>query len=97
MTSAGNLPHACDAMVRFTSEPRVPIRYNPRFREYSLELIESEARQLIAYCPWCGQALPSSVRDRFFVEMERLGIDYPSDEPPAVFRDDQWWRDLGER
>jgi hypothetical protein len=91
MTTA-ELPHACPELKQFLEDPRVPVEYNARFREYSLALVESVARQSIRYCPWCGAELPSSVRELFFTEMERLGIDYPSESPPAPFVDDTWWR-----
>jgi hypothetical protein len=88
-----DLPHACVEMRRFVTDPRVPVGYEPRFREYSIALLESDAHQLIHFCPWCGAELPESVRERFFDEMDRLGIDYPDEEPPPRFGTDTWWRE----
>jgi hypothetical protein len=80
-------------MRKFIADERLPVVYNAKFREYALALVGSEARQDIAFCPWCGQALPTSLRDRFFDDMDRLGVDYPSETPPAAYRDDAWWRE----
>lgn len=79
-------------MRRFIEDDRVPIVYEPKFREYALALVESDAQQLIHYCPWCGAELPDSLRDRFFDDMERLGVDYPDESPPPQYSSDAWWR-----
>ncbi len=89
------LPHACPEMRQFVDDARVPVVYEPRFREYSLALLESDAHQLIRFCPWCGAELPESLRDRFFDELDRLGVDYPNEIPPARYRTDAWWREGG--
>ncbi|WP_406432826.1 DUF6980 family protein [Streptomyces sp. NBC_01589] len=44
----------------------------------------------IVFCPWCGQRLPDSQRDRWFEEVESRGIDPWEDEVPAEFQDDRW-------
>ena len=79
-------------MFQFVADERVPIFYEAKFREYSLMLFESEAHQLIHFCPWCGAELPSSLRDRFFDELEQLGIDYADGASPAKYATDAWWR-----
>jgi hypothetical protein len=84
-------------MVQFVDDPQVPIDYDPRFREYSLLLRGSGGLQLIRHCPWCGARLPDSLRDLFFDEMDRLGLDYPDDEPPGAYLTDAWWRQADEQ
>lgn len=79
-------------MREFVADERVPVSYDPQFREYSLPLSGGSALQEIEYCPWCGADLPSSLRDAFFERMEELGVDYPFETPSEEFLDDTWWR-----
>nr|WP_308355050.1 DUF2797 domain-containing protein [Streptomyces sp. MUM 203J] len=60
-------PYACpDALVVFVA----------RFQEYGLVIHDGGSSYAgMDYCPWCGTRLPESRRDRWFEEMERLGID----------------------
>jgi hypothetical protein len=44
----------------------------------------------IDFCPWCGQRLPESQRDRWFDELERRRTDPWENEVPAEFHDDSW-------
>ncbi len=47
-------------------------------------------------CPWCGRRLPDSKRERWFAELEKLGVDSPLvDKLPAPFDSDQWYRESG--
>jgi hypothetical protein len=67
------------------------VRYDLRFDSYSLA-INSEGRQQIQFCPWCGERLPPSQRGRWFDELEVLGID-PMNEPyPDRYSTDHWRR-----
>jgi hypothetical protein len=47
----------------------------------------------IDYCPWCGSKLPDSQRDRWFDEVERLGVDPWTEDVPAEFEDGRWLDD----
>jgi hypothetical protein len=72
--------------------PDRPVTYDPVFDEY---LLRGGAAQLpvpIAVCPWCGHRLPSSKRDRWFAELDRLGLCADDPELPAALRGDAWWR-----
>ncbi|WP_442885634.1 DUF6980 family protein [Amaricoccus sp.] len=83
-------------MTNFLNENKVAISYLPRFREYAIDLRTSGGKQLIDFCPWCGEHLPKSLRDQWFDEMEsRLGDFDNLDDPriPIEFRSDKWWRD----
>lgn len=90
MTSV--LPHACDDMVLFIGDTRVPLEYEGRFREYALRVDSGTAVQLIGYCPWCGVRLPSSLRDEWFDALEARGVDPATDAVPDDFTNDRWWR-----
>jgi hypothetical protein len=96
-------PYCCDAMQRQAELvcdqhpdrfdcPDCLIEYSPRFREFGMMIHDGGASSLnIYYCPWCGSKLPDSLRDEWFAEMERLGIDPAEDEVPEEFRSSAWW------
>ena len=64
------------------------VQYDPRFDDYWLPA--GEAQQRLFYCPCCGEELPPSQRDRWFDELEALGIDPWGDEVPENYRDATW-------
>ncbi len=76
----------------------VVILFSARFQEYGL-IIHDGGRSSIGidFCPWCGQRLPTSQRDRWFEELEGRGIDPWEDEIPSEFQDDRWLCDASER
>jgi hypothetical protein len=72
--------------------PDCLIRYAPELREYGLLIHDGGTSSLrILFCPWCGSRLPASLRDEWFAELERQGIDPWSDEVPIEFRSSAWW------
>ena len=64
------------------------VRYDERFDLYWVEA--GGAKQQLFYCPWCGDALPPSQRDRWFDRLEALGIDPGIDPIPEAFRSGAW-------
>ena len=66
------------------------VRYDPRFDEYWVPA--GNARQALFYCPWCGVKLPASQRDRWFDQLEAMGIDPWGNDLPNRYRDDTWRR-----
>jgi hypothetical protein len=79
-------------MIGALNDGRVPIEYLPRYREYSLVLDEGPVVQLVSFCPWCGEELPSSLRDQFFEHLEAMNLDPEDSRVPPDFRSDAWWR-----
>jgi hypothetical protein len=66
--------------------------YIPKFREYGIGYADGgNSMQLIAHCPWCGDALPKSLRIEWFDELDALKID-PYGELPLCYQTDEWWR-----
>jgi hypothetical protein len=64
----------------------------PKFREYGIPILDGGSSfQEIAYCPWCGRKLPESLRDEWFEELERLGLDPSEDKVPEEYSSGQWW------
>lgn len=64
------------------------VRYDERFDEYWIPA--GGARQCLFYCPWCGEKLPPSQRDRWFDELEASGLDALSDPIPEAYRSAAW-------
>lgn len=93
MTDA--LVHACDQHADPFDCPDMLLCYCARFREYGLIIHDGGASFLqITACPWCGTALPASLRDDWFDALEAMGIDpaeTPGDIPPD-FTTAAWWQ-----
>ena len=87
-------PHYCETMrYALTPDEGVPLIYRPKFREYGIPIFDGgPAVMLIDYCPWCGAALPPSLRDEWFEEMQRRGLEPGDDQPPPDMLTDAWWR-----
>ena len=83
--------HCCEEMRTHLEDGRLPIVYVPKFREYGIEYPDGSSIQLIRYCPWCGKTLPASVRQDWFEELDRLGLE-PEDLLPNRMKTDEWWR-----
>lgn len=77
-----HLPHACDAMVFHVRDPRGVVQYLPNTREYGVP--RSSPFTVLAYCPFCGDRLPGSLRGEL------------ADRHPGGVADrrigDGWWR-----
>jgi hypothetical protein len=84
----------CDRMRDAVNNPEIPIVYTPKFREFGVRVLDGGTSTIeLLYCPWCGQKLPSSLRDRWFEELDRLGFDPIAEDVPAEFRDSRWYLD----
>jgi hypothetical protein len=72
--------------------PDRAVLYDPVFDEY--RLISTDLmpdRTTISHCPWCGDPLPSSRRNQWFVELRRLALSPDDPGLPTRFRTDAWW------
>ena len=82
---------SCDQCASRSACPDCLIDYIPKFREYVILVHDGGTSGVgISFCPWCGQALPESERDRWFAALEARGIEPWSDEMPDDFRDERW-------
>lgn len=69
----------------------VVVIYIDKFQEYGLVIHDGGTSSIgISFCPWCGAKLPDSQRDRWFDEIEALGLDPWSDEIPGRYESDEW-------
>ena len=67
--------------------------YLPKFREWGLALSGVPAAlQVISHCPWCGEALPPSLRAGWFDRLDELELEPESPDVPLHTRNDAWWR-----
>jgi hypothetical protein len=90
-------PNFCCEQMRFALEsPEIPLVYTRKFREFGIRILDGGSSKLgITYCPWCGQKLPDSLRDLWFDELERLGIDPAGENVPVEFSDERWYKERG--
>ena len=75
--------------------PDCLVNYSSRFREYGLIIHDGGSSIiLIRFCPWCGSALPASLRNRWFKELEAMCI-APGEQPvPERYQTSEWWAGL---
>jgi hypothetical protein len=95
--------HCCDVMRQEVERhceqhpdrydcPDCLIQYSPKLREYGLIIHDGgRSTTLITFCPWCGAKLPESLRDRWFAELEQLGLDPAQEQVPEAYRSSLWW------
>ena len=69
------------------------VRYDDRFDQFDLVVRDGEEVQIlqqIYFCPWSGDQLPPSQRDRWFDEIESKGIDPMNDAIPLEYQGSAW-------
>lgn len=73
--------------------PDQMICYNGKFREYSLSPV-GHIQYTIRNCPWCGHKFPESLRDKWYDQIGKLGLDVweDRDQIPEKFKTDAWWK-----
>lgn len=86
-------------MKIFSNDSRDPIEYNPVFREYFIHLNNYPNIITLAYCPWCGNKFPDSLREKYFDTLKKehgidtnLGEYKECSDIPTDFKSDKWWR-----
>jgi hypothetical protein len=97
-----DLQHCCDDMRRnldFHCEqhespfecPDALIYYSDKFDEYGIIVHDGGPSYVeIRHCPWCGTRLPQSQRDRYFDELQALGLDPVNSELPERYQSAAW-------
>ena len=106
----GSRPHCCEdlrAAVGFQcvqhedpfEGPDYLIAYNEITDEYGLAIRDGASSVLIIrHCPFCGANFPERKAERWFDEIDALGLSGPTDENmPAAFKADAWWRETAQR
>ena len=75
-------------MTEAVADQQLPLVFIPKFREYGVQVLDGGTSFLaLSFCPWCATKLPSSLRDQWFDEMERLGVDpLVKNAVPEIYR-----------
>lgn len=75
-------------------QPDTLIYYDEKFDEFGIIIHDGGMSYVdINFCPWCGQKLPESKRDRWFDELEQLGYDSPFDtDIPVEYKSNKWYK-----
>jgi hypothetical protein len=82
----------CEQMKQAVTEGEVAVVYLAKFREYGIRVLDGGTSYIeLRYCPWCGHELPGSLRDQWFDELERRGIDPAIDDVPPEYSDERWY------
>lgn len=85
--------HCCAMMQGYIDDKEVPIMFIEKFREYGIMVLDGGSSYIIlANCPWCGAALPKSLRMEWFDALDKLGLEPDSLELPIEYTDDRWYR-----
>jgi hypothetical protein len=82
----------CEQMRRAVEDPDVPLIYTAKFDEFGVRVLDGGSSTIaLEHCPWSGDKLPPSLRDAWFKELDRLGLDPLSSDLPAEFTDERWY------
>jgi len=85
--------HCCKQMENIVRSNETALVYMPHYREYGIKYSDGGTScQLISHCPWCGKKLPSSMRERWFEELEKLGLEPGDKAVPKKFLSDKWFK-----
>ncbi len=87
----------CEKLIKYSSESfdnvDTPIIYIRKFDEYGIKIWDGGSSSItLGFCPWCGEKLPTSKRDLWFDEINKLGIDPWAEEVPDKYNTDEWFK-----
>ncbi len=82
-----NLSHTCERMLDAIDEYAVV--YWDEFRLHAIEVPGESVMFEVYYCPFCGCPLPSSLKNRWFGELERISTE-SSYVPLEIRTRDRW-------
>ncbi len=95
-TLKDNLEYKCEQ--HNNNCPRSPFAYIPKTREFVIKTDEFWLGETwhflnIQYCPFCGYKFPESLRDKYFDNLEKLGVNWiiNPEQIPEEYRSDKWW------
>ena len=84
--------YRCDEHPNPSDCPDNLVVYIPKFDEYGILIHDGGGSIVtIAFCPWCGSQLPKSKRERYFQELDAMGLEPGDDRIPDSYSTDSWW------
>lgn len=88
--------HMCPALGSAVANPDLPLDYNEKVRELTIRFLDDGLSGMqLAYCPFCGAALPTSLRDEWFDRLDELDMEPGDPAIPAPLQSGEWWRSAG--
>ncbi|WP_052716032.1 hypothetical protein [Magnetospira sp. QH-2] len=96
----GHPPHMCNKMKPFFDDEECMIAYLPHVREYGIRRVADLSRPLgeqpldvipISFCPWCGRALPPSLRPRWEAALAKQKLTPDCSDIPEDYLTEAWW------
>jgi hypothetical protein len=88
------MQNCCAQMQYAVESDEIPILYTAKFGEYGVRVLDGGPSFIqLSFCPWCGRKLPESLRQAWFDELRRRGIDPAADNIPLEFSDERWYGD----
>lgn len=89
-----NPPHLCSWLASSLEEPAFQLRYRDMYREYGIYIQDGGSSFIVIdFCPFCGEALPTRLRDEWFRRLRALGLEPDDPRLPAEMEDGTWWRE----
>ena len=86
-------PTFCNQLTAAINDDRSPIVYIDRYREIGIrDLDDPDVFTVIEYCPFCGNLLPASLREAWFEQLDKLGLEPEDISPSESLGTDRWWR-----
>jgi len=83
----------CSQMRRALKSGETGLVHKAKFREFGLVVRDGGSSYVtIQYCPWCGHALPASLRIAWLRAIADLGFEPGDEQIPAKYLDDRWYR-----
>jgi len=87
--------HCCSEMRQHLTRNEIGLVFIMKFQEYGIRYLDGGSSfQEIKYCPWCGVELPKSMREAWFGEIEKLGLDPDDPKLPQRFQTDAWYKSI---
>jgi len=89
------IEHSCPEHPRVGECPDQLVGYSAKFDEYGIWIHAGEHARAyswleIAFCPWCGYALPTSRREQWFERLQVLHLE--PEQAPAEMGHYGWWQ-----